>query len=584
MVKKIVLIFALLNLILNVFGNNWGLPSRWHADEKVANALHMLHEKTVIDTRGCFFQPTGHQIILAAWLVPYLVLLKFTGFPFNELKEAASVSWVHMAKAFPDFATAVYVYARSLSAILGAITVFVMFLIADKIYGRKAGFFSAAFLSVCMGFIAVNHFAKYSSLVNLLIALALLFCVVVVEKKIVGEAKWPFYFGAFLAGMAVSVNFGVGSMLLAVLVVTYTYILMFVVSDKNKKKVEKLRESFSITICSAGFFVLGAFLLTPSLAIPKYFKKYLLSNKTIWEGMVMEPTSFPFLNSAINNFFEIASIMGLPIFILVLAGILSRILSRKKISAKEYVIFSFFIPYLFFEIFSKGIFPQMKTIIMAVPLLAVLAGKAMSDIFKLKSINYVFKSLIFLSVFLYSLAYSYSADMVFLKGDTRYASTKWIEENIPPGSKIEIFSQIHSVCSESIVENREIIYLGQSSKNFTDGNLSRWIDIENRAQYIEKLNKSGSSADYIIINLNYLEKLYSEDYLGYLTGVDDYVKGLFEGRHNFVMVKSFAPRNRRIVFKKMGYLLIIPQNILWDPVPDYEAVSPTIYDFKRIKG
>lgn len=581
MVKKIVLIFVLLNLILNVFGNNWGLPSRWHSDEKVATALHMLHERSFVDKREYFFQPTGHQIILAVCIIPYITFLKLTGFPLNELKQAASVSWVYMAKHFPDFASGIYIYARSLSAILGAFTVFLIFLIADKVYGRRAAIFSASFLSVCMGFVAVNHFAKYSALVNFLMVLTLLTCIITLEKKAIGEAKKTFYLAVFLVGMTVSVKFNAIFLFPPLL---FTYIFAFINFKKDRNIIGKVKNSLSDISASVFLFIIGFLILTPSFTI--HFKDYLYRAGTIFSGYTSETSqpAIPVYINTVNYLFELALTMGVPLLVLAIGTAIARVLSPKNITKKEIVLFSFIIPYwLVVTVILKEVYPESKIIIGMVPMLTILAGKAMSDIFGFKRISYAFKTPLFLIVFLYSLAYTFYADLVFLKGDTRYASTKWIKENITPGSKIEIFSQLHLVCADSILDDYEILYLGKSSKDFVAGNLPRWIDIEDRAQYLERLNKNGSASDYIILNLDYMEKLDTNAYLGYLPGLADYVKGLFEGRDSFILVKVFAPKNKKVVLKKMGNL-IVPEDILWNPIPDYEAVSPTIYIFKRVKG
>lgn len=570
--KLILTLIILINLFLNIDGNNWGLPSRWHSDEKVANVLHMIEERSLIDTRGFFFQPTGYHFFLACWLIPYLIFLKLTNFPLDALKDAASISWVYMAKVFPDFAMNIYIYSRTFSAILGAITVYLIFLLGDKVYNKKTGIFSGAFLAVCMGFVGVNHYAKYSSSVNFLMVLTLLACVITLEKKAVGEAKKYFYISVFLAGMAVSVKFNALLLLVPLLL---TFIFSF----------RSVKYPLSALFNAGVLFAVGLLILTPSFLIN--FKDYFFMTKTLLFESPLEAGTpkgvFIFTSGYINYLIELITMVGVPIFILILIGAVFRFLSRERLSKKEIIIYSFmFIYWLVIIPTSKDIYPQFKYIVAIVPFLMLLAGKAMSDIFSLKTLNFAFKILLFSSIFLYSFAYSYYADLVFLKGDTRYASTEWIRENVPLGSKIEIFSQLHLVCADSILDDYEVIYLGKSSKELKGDNLPRWINIEDREQYIEQLNKVDSSADYIIINLNYMDKLSLGEYLGYLPGIDDYVRGLFEGKRKFKLVKVFAPKNKRIVLKKTGNL-IIPENILWHPVPDYEAVSPTIYIFKRTK-
>lgn len=567
-VKLILLSIICLNLFLNIYGNSWGLPSRWHSDEKVTNVLYMLHEKSFVDTRGHFFQPTGYHFMLGIWLIPYLVFLKLTKFPLETLKEAASLSWPYMAKMFPDFATNIYIYSRVLSAILGAASVYLIFLLARRIYDTKAGIFSALFLSVSMGFVAVNHYTKYPSLLNFLIILTLLFCIIALDKKVVNKAKKYFYLAVFLSGLAVSVKFNAALLLMPIFL---TYVFVF-------------GNSLSVMVSSGILFMLGFLILTPSFLMG--FKDYFFSTKLLLSGFSLSSKGLRALSTVIvgyiNYLFELITIVGVPLFILTWVGLVFRAVSLKKLTKKEIIILYFVIAYWLIVIpTSQDIYPQSKYIIAIVPLLVIFAGKAMSDVFQLK-LRGSLKWFLFLVIFLFSLAYTLYADLIFLKGDTRYASTEWIKKNIPSGSKIEIFSQLHLVCSDSILDDYEIIFLGQSSKKLKGDNFPRWINIEDRERYIERLNKCDSSSDYIIVNINYMNKLFAGEYLGYLPGLADYVIDLFKGKKSFVLVKTFAPKNRKIVFKKLGGLTI-SENILWKPIPDYEAVSPTIYVFKRIK-
>jgi len=93
-----------------------------------------------------------------------LAYLKLSGYPIEALKRRGFRIMDAYAKLFPDFAVNIYLYSRALSALLGALTVFLIYLIGKKIFNEKAGLLSAAFLAVTMGFAGVNHFAKTQAL------------------------------------------------------------------------------------------------------------------------------------------------------------------------------------------------------------------------------------------------------------------------------------------------------------------------------------------------------------------------------------------------------------------------------------
>lgn len=575
-IRKIVLIiFIIINLFLSVYGNKWGLPSRWHSDEKVADVLHMADEKKLTDPIGAFLLPTGYHIFLLTFFIPAYGYLKLINYPIADLKEAASISWFHMAKQFPDFAVGIYIYARTLSAILGALTVYLIYLLGKETYDEKTGLFSAASLSVCMGFIGVNHFAKYQSLVNLLIVLTVLFCLKALRGETTKSSHRYLLFGFFFAGFASSVHINAPFLLLPLFL---TFI--FIISDS----VNKIKRFILQFISYIFLYIAGIVLGTPSLLSD--FSSYFLKlghkyNASIINKPATETT--PFFVGPINYFFEILSIYGIPLFMLIAFGIFSRLFYWKKISKKEIVIFSFIFGYYFImTILHVDKYPQTKHIIAIIPFLAIFAGKLMSEVFINRNFSRIGKCLFFSLIFLYSFAYSFKADLYFIKGDTRYESTQWIIKNIPKGSKIEVLDQLNYVASDDIMNDYEIIYFGRSSKDFKGKYFFKWNTVEDREEYLKYINKYDSRSDCILIDMpsDNLEK-YLNPQGSHIPGRTEYIDSLFKNRKNFKVVKIIKPTNKMIESEKIKGLLYL-QNFWWNPIPSFKDTAITIYIFKRI--
>ena len=202
----VLLLFCIaISIFLSVYGNTWGLPSRWHADEKIAHVLHMAHQTGLYDPIALFMHTTGYPIFLLIALIPFYFFLKLFHFPLAEIKAAASISWIHMADLFPEFANGIYIYARALSALIGGATVLALYYLGKDLYGKRTGLFAAAFLSVCMGFLGVNHFAKYIALVNFLIVLTLWMAVRSIKHQTHGPHTY-FYAAFLFAGLTASVH------------------------------------------------------------------------------------------------------------------------------------------------------------------------------------------------------------------------------------------------------------------------------------------------------------------------------------------------------------------------------------------
>src|SRR3989338_5351084 len=203
--KEILLVFFLVvHFLLSIYGNDWGLPSRWNADEKVANVLHMAEEKVLYDSYGSFFHPTGYHIFLLVAFVPAYIYLKMINYPLMELKKAASISWIEVEHLFSDFSTGIYLYARTLSALLGVFLIYLIYLLGKHLYDQRIGIFSAAFLSVCMGIIGINHFAKYSSLQGVCLVLTILLALLALKDKNEKKLLLAFLCGGF--STAVHIN------------------------------------------------------------------------------------------------------------------------------------------------------------------------------------------------------------------------------------------------------------------------------------------------------------------------------------------------------------------------------------------
>lgn len=557
--KFIILAFILIvNLFLNIYGNNWGLPSRWYVDEKIANVLHMISDRTAVDYNDFFYHPTGYQMLLAVWLAPFLLYLKLSGYPLGPLKEAASVSWTHMAELFPDFATNIYIYSRVLSAIFGALTVYAVFLIGKKVYDEKAGFFSAACLAVTMGFAGVNHFAKYTSLEMFLVCVTLLCCV-----------RGYLYWAAFFSGLALSVQLDAFILLVPLCAVFFM----------NVRGLKAAIKTFIILII---VYLMGLIIATPSLIF--HFNDYMTTFKGLFisNSAVSEPRTAAFFIGPLNYFFELFSIYGVFIFGLILFGMLLDFRHFKRMTKEKIVVFIFIFVYLIMmTVISDDKYPQTKHIILAVPVLTLLAGRALSYFFGRKALSSYVRYSFFLLVLLYSFCYTIKADSVFAGGDSRYKCTEWIFANIPDGSKIETFDQINYICSESVFGRYDFIYMGRSSRDFKGRFFFKWDKVENREGYLRHINQFDSKADFIIISVENLAELYSSARKeSHLPGLERYTVDLFEGRKNFNLIKVFDSGNRKVASRNIeGFYR--QRSLLWDPVPSPDVVSPTIYVFKK---
>ena len=284
---------------------------------------------------------------------------------------------------------------------------------------------------------------------------------------------------------------------------------------------------------------------------------------------------------SLNHLFEILSIYGFPLFILVVLGFLGTLLHWRKIQRGEIIILSFTAAFFFIMscVFTDP-YPQTKHIIAIVPLLALFSAKAMETFFVCARSSIRLKSACFGLIFIFSFVYSFKGVSVFRQGDTRHASTEWILKHAPPHATIEVFNQLNYAAKTTLMKNYDIVYLVQHSKGFQGKHFFKWNRVAKREAYLRRINQTDSISDFILITMNDISKLNNPRYMDHIPGVGNYLKALFEKKKNYDIVAVSEPKNKKI----MSHLIpgwIHSENIFWPPIPSYTVTSNTIYIFKR---
>jgi len=224
----LIVVILLVSFFLNAFGISWGLPYRWNVDEDVNLSLRLIGEKTIFtkDT----MHPPFYRYVLAVVMVPYLLFMKLIGFDFVSLNNSASVSWLKVVRDFPDFANGIFLYARLFSAFLGIFTVFLVYLIGKNIDSKRLGLFSALTLALTQGFVAVNHFAKTTALVNFLSVLAVYLCIKALKNK--SKSFRSIGFAAFVVGLTIGTKYNAAILCLPIFL-TYAFLQKNQIQDKK---------------------------------------------------------------------------------------------------------------------------------------------------------------------------------------------------------------------------------------------------------------------------------------------------------------------------------------------------------------
>jgi len=446
--KKLLLgSILLLGFCLNVYGIWWGLPSRWCVDEPVAAVLKMLAEGSIVPAND-YYHPTLHYFFMMIFILPVLMVMKLISYPLNAVAHAASVSWIYLSNTDPNFCNLIYIAARLSSVFAAVAIVYVGWLMAKKCYSEKAGLFTAAFLSVTMGFVSQAHTAKSTMLVVLLVMLSIFFCIKFYGTSGVKKYIVPFFTG----GLAIAAKYSGGIILLPL---GYYLFELLKGEDKRIKKAAMAFISLAIGIL-AGFPAI-IFKFSEYISAAGYYKARYVPDSA--------GSSIPLFFSGLLGYLNmVKDILGLPLFILVIMGIIYSIL-KTRFDLPKRLILLVTVPYYLIFSFNPKLF-EIKYIILIVPFLVILASGISENIFKADKIRrgvfLVTAVFVWAGAFLYSLA---CCD-IYARSDIRYAATEWIEKNVPSDERIVILGMPEWVVHNRLFKDRDVTFINNEGRKF----------------------------------------------------------------------------------------------------------------------
>jgi hypothetical protein len=184
-------LLALTSLCLNLWGNSWGTPDRWHPDEMDGVAAGLVAQKTL----NPHFFPYGglHYYVLAATAA---IPVGIYNYLFDQKPAPTDARALAAWRDRKD--TRVRVFARATSAVMATLTVFITYAIATLLFGRTAGLLAALFLAVSPYFVLIAHFATVDTAANFWYWLACLLTLFAWKRSVL-----PWYaLAAFAVGLA----------------------------------------------------------------------------------------------------------------------------------------------------------------------------------------------------------------------------------------------------------------------------------------------------------------------------------------------------------------------------------------------
>ncbi len=416
----ILIAILVLGFGLRIYGIDFGLPHSYHDDED-----RLVHHALAFGMGDL----NPHYFNYPSFMMYFLFLFYGAFYVFGTIFGYFS-SMSDFTMLFFSDPTMFYIIGRAITALLGTATIFVVYLIGKRLYSRTAGVVAALTLSVLPVHVLSSHYITTDVPMTFFIIAAAYFSVRILEE---GRLK-HYILAAIMTGLAAGTKYN--GVLASVFILT-----------AHMARVSGIRAKagclFSNRIMIAGAVVVVIFFCVSPfcfLDFNTFIEDFRFDSEHIHNGVYGLSSGVHWIDY-IGMFFtdelyswphRVANTAG-PLLLL---GVAYAIYRRGR---KEAVIGIF--PLLFFALIGSWSVVNRKYLLPVLPLCAIFAGVMIAEISgKVGCSKYRrWAAWACLAVLLMiPLRNSFLSDYVMSQEDTRTIAKRWIETNVPEGSKIAL--------------------------------------------------------------------------------------------------------------------------------------------------
>jgi len=401
----LLVLIALGSLGLNLLGNGWGSPDRWHPDEMDGTAAALIAQKTL----NPHFFPYGglHYYVLALTAAAPVGAYNYI---FDRKPPANDKEGLQGWRARKD--ARVQILARSVSAVLATLTVLLTYRMGALLFTTSTGLLAAAILAVCSYFVLIAHFATVDSAANFWYWLACLLALLGWKR---GGVGW-YLLAAFTIGLACGTKV---DRLLAVL----PWITAILLREPDAK-IPAPRIARWAVLIPVGYIIANPSLLLSFFEFVAGTSTDLIFNTLRGSGT----TGFGALLA------EIGRGMSWPLFALTGCGLLYYMLRGRQHREMLWLLTALVPLYLVFG--SRFAMPWYCPFFF--PGLAIIAAQGAVGIYTRSTGFFRLTAGAAVGIaLLWSLLRALAVDQQFLH-DSRYAAAAWVEMHVPQGTRIEV--------------------------------------------------------------------------------------------------------------------------------------------------
>ena len=429
-------LIILLGLLVRFLGIHFGLPLEVHSDEPIF-VKHALKFGTGDFNPHGFLYPSLTYYLLFFLYCGYYVFGSVFGL-FHSTNEFAGLY-------FSD-PTSFYIIGRFFMTLLGTATIFLVYFIGKKLFDKKVGLVSALLMAFIFWHVRNSHFIKPDVPMTFFVSLSFLFAVYILES---GYTKY-YILAGLMAGLALASKYTGG-------VIVFSLVTAHILYSYDKLILPKMVINKKLLL--GGIFILiGFFIGCPFAFLDfKNFLPFIVSHsaqvKEGWIGLNLQGNTW-FLTIT----YHLKTAMGLSLELLALLGFLFCLIFKH--SKKDLLLVSF--PIIYFIIFAGNRFNFPRFWIPIFPFLLIMGSRLLNEIVynsrflkKGKGIILAFVSVL---IIIPSIVSDVKYDFLISNKYTSNLAREWIENNIPPNTKIVVEKSLclnMNQSTESIISERD---------------------------------------------------------------------------------------------------------------------------------
>lgn len=495
----IVLILALA-VGLRLFNINWDEKHALHPDERM---LMMVTTPLSAENLNPNFFNYGHL-------------------PVYILKSASTLAATIFGDSYTQYPNILLV-GRVISALFDTGTVFLIYLIGKRLWGKRAGLIAGLLYATAVFPIQNSHFYIVDPQLTFWITLG----IYIITKSYLKPSWRAFYLLGLVTGLAAATKFtGILTAFLFVIYLVNTFVLLSKIRPINYTQLA-LKIGFYITIFVA--VAVTVFFLTQPYVLFEFNK--FKTDIALQLKMNSDPTIFPYTIQFVNTtpyWFPLKEIvnwgLGLPLGLISVAGVLlvSAQAVRKRIVP---ILMMLIFAATFFAILGRSAVKYTRYYLPLYPILTLCAGVLLTKIiqrtgsYKLP-LRIGFYAGLILSLGLWPVMFL----NIYTHPNPRIVATDWINQNLPPSATI-------------LTEHWDDVVPLSNQKQFNIEQLEVY-NYESDIKWM-KIDRQLQSADYLVISSR---RVYMsiQNYPERYPYTAEFYRLLFAGETDYQLIQKFT--------------------------------------------